>query len=94
MNKYEVVIMFYPNAEEEKRVATFERLKGIIESNGTISNIDEWGLRKLAYEIEYNKEAYYILVEFEATPETIKEFTRVCGISDAVMRQMVVKLDK
>lgn len=94
MNKYEVIVMFYPNLEEEKRVQTFERLKGIIENAGSISNVDEWGMRKLAYEIEYNKEAYYYLVEFEAEAEVIKEFSRVCRISDPVMRHMVVRLDK
>ncbi|RVU55077.1 30S ribosomal protein S6 [Anaerosphaera multitolerans] len=94
MNKYEVIIMFYPDVEEEKRVSVFERLKGILESKGTISNVDEWGLRKLAYEIEYYKEAYYILVEFEADPDAVKEFDRVSKISDSVMRHMVVRLDK
>ncbi|SHH52628.1 SSU ribosomal protein S6P [Anaerosphaera aminiphila DSM 21120] len=94
MNKYEVVMMFYPDAEEEKKVSIFERLKGIIEEKGTILNVDEWGLRKLAYEIEYYKEAYYILVEFEAEPDAVKEFDRVSKISDSIMRHMVVRLDK
>ncbi|WP_036729650.1 30S ribosomal protein S6 [Peptoniphilus mikwangii] len=94
MNKYEAIVMFYPDVEEEKRVSSFERLKGIIEENGTVSNVDEWGMRKLAYEIEYYKEAYYYLVEFEAVPETVKEFDRVSKILDSVMRHMVVRLDK
>ncbi|EFI41874.1 ribosomal protein S6 [Peptoniphilus sp. oral taxon 386 str. F0131] len=94
MNKYEAIVMFYPDVEEERRVSSFERLKGIIEENGTISNVDEWGMRKLAYEIEYYKEAYYYLVEFEAVPETVKEFDRVSKILDSVMRHMVVRLDK
>lgn len=94
MNKYEVVIMFYPEVEEEKRVKTFDRLKSIIEEEGSISNVDEWGMRKLAYEIEYKKEAFYYLVEFEASAQAVKEFDRVAKILDPVMRHMVVRLDK
>lgn len=93
MRKYEAIFMFYPNADEEKKTKNFDRLKGIIEENGKISNIDEWGMRKLAYEIEYNKEAYYVLVEFEAEPESIKELDRVAKIADSVMRHMVIAIE-
>ncbi len=93
MKKYEVTFMFYPNVEEEKRTKNFDRLKGIIEENGKILNIDEWGMRKLAYDIEYNKEAYYTLVEFEADPQSIKELDRVAKILDSVMRHMVIAIE-
>ena len=49
MNKYEAVIMFYPEVEEEKRNASFDRLKKVIEKDGKINNVDEWGMKKLAY---------------------------------------------
>ena len=94
MKKYEAIFMFYPTVEEELRTKNFDRLKGIIEENGSISNIDEWGMRKLAYEIEYNKEAYYVLVEFEAEPESIKELDRVAKILDSVMRHMIIAVEK
>lgn len=93
MNKYEAVIMFYPEVEEEKRNASFERIKNVIEQDGKIDNVDEWGMRKLAYEIEYKKEAYYILYQFEAKPEVIAEINRLAKIMDPVMRQMVIKLE-
>ncbi|WBW50236.1 30S ribosomal protein S6 [Peptoniphilus equinus] len=93
MNKYEVIVMFYPDVEEEKRTKAFDRLQNIINSAGSVKNIDDWGMRKLAYEIEYYKEAYYYLVEFEAQPEIIKEFDRVSGILEPVMRHMVVRLE-
>lgn len=93
MKKYETILMFYPNVEEEIRTKNFDRLKGIIEENGKINNVDEWGMRKLAYDIEYNKEAYYVLVEFEAEPESIKEFDRVAKILDSVMRHMVIAVE-
>ncbi len=56
MNKYEAVIMFYPEVEEEKRNASFDRLKKVIEKDGKIDNVDEWGMRKLAYEIDYKRQ--------------------------------------
>lgn len=86
--------MFYPDVEDEKRKAAFERLQNILANGGNVAKVDEWGMRKLAYEIEYYQEAYYILVEFEAEPAAVKEFDRVAKILDSVMRTMVVRLDK
>ena len=94
MRKYESVIIFYPNLEEEKRVKLLERLKNIIEENGTISNLDEWGNRKLAYLIDDLTEGYYVLVNFESTPEVINELDRVAKISDGVMRHMIIRDEK
>lgn len=93
MNKYEAVIMFYPGVEEEKRNASFERLKKVIEKDGKINNVDEWGMKKLAYEIDYKNEAYYIFVEFETKAEDIAEINRVAKIMDPVMRQMIIKVE-
>ncbi|MGI5948769.1 30S ribosomal protein S6 [Peptoniphilus sp.] len=93
MNKYEAVIMFYPEVEEEKRNASFERIKNAIEKDGKVQNVDEWGMRKLAYEIEYKSEAYYVFVEFETLPEHIVELNRLAKIMDPVMRQMIVKVE-
>lgn len=93
MRKYEAVFIFLPN-EEEKRVQVLERLKSIIESEGTITNIDEWGTRKLAYLIDDIGEGYYVLVNFEGTPETIKELDRVARISDSIMRHMIIREDE
>lgn len=93
MRNYEAIFMFYPDADEEKKVKHFDRLKAIIEDNGKISNIDDWGMRKLAYEIEYYKEASYVLVEFEAETESIKELDRVAKILDTVMRHMIIAVE-
>ena len=93
MNKYEAVIMFYPEVEEEKRNASFDRLKKVIEKDGKINNVDEWGMKKLAYEIDYKNEAYYIFVEFETKAEDIAEINRVAKIMDPVMRQMIIKVE-
>ncbi|NLW21765.1 MAG: 30S ribosomal protein S6 [Tissierellia bacterium] len=94
MRKYEAVFIFVPNLEEEKRNQLFDRLKGVIEADGTINNVDEWGNRKLAYEIKDFTEGYYVIVNFESTPETVDELDRICKISDGMMRHMIIREDE
>ena len=94
MRKYEAVFIFVPNLEEEKRNQLFDRLKGVIEADGTINNVDEWGNRKLAYEIKDFTEGYYVIVNFESTPETVDELNRICKISDGMMRHMIIREDE
>ena len=90
MRKYEAMFIFFPS-EEEKRVQVLERFKGIIEEEGTITSTDEWGIRKLAYLIEDIGEGYYVLINFEGTPEIVKELDRVARISDSIMRHMIIR---
>lgn len=93
MRKYEAVFIFVPSLEEEKRNQLLDRLKGIIESHGSITNVDEWGTRKLAYEINDLTEGYYVILNFETTPETVEELDRIAKISDGIMRHMIVRED-
>ena len=93
MRKYEAMLIFFPSIEEEKRNQLLERFKGIIAADGSISNVDEWGIRKLAYLIEDIGEGYYVLINFEGTPEVVKEIDRVARISDGIMRHMIIKQD-
>lgn len=90
MRKYEAVFIFLPE-EEEKRVQLMERFKTIIEADGTITNVDEWGVRKLAYLIDDIGEGYYVLINMETTPDVITELNRVASISDSVMRTMIIR---
>lgn len=94
MRKYEGVFIFLPNMEEEKRVQLLNRFKGIIEADGSISNVDEWGVRKLAYLIDDIGEGYYVLLNFQGSPEVIKELDRVARISDGIMRHMIVRIEE
>lgn len=94
MRKYEAMFIFSTDVEEEKRNQVLDRLKGIIEVDGSISNVDEWGIRKLAYLINDIGEGYYILMNFEGTPEVVKELDRVSKISDVIMRHMIIKLEE
>lgn len=91
MRKYEGVFIFLPTLEEEKRNQLLDRITGIIEADGSIVNVDEWGVRKLAYLIDDIAEGYYVLINFEATPEVVAEVDRVIKISDSVMRHMIVR---
>lgn len=93
MRKYEAMFIFLPN-EEEKRVNLMERFKGIIEEDGSITNVDEWGIRKLAYEINDIGEGYYVLMNLETTPDVMTELKRIAAISDSIMRSMIIRLDE
>ena len=93
MRKYEGVFIFLPNMEEEKRNQLLDRLKGIIEANGSIANVDEWGVRKLAYLIDDIGEGYYVVMNFEAETDAIDEVNRIAKISDGVMRHMIIRED-
>ena len=91
MRKYEAMLIFYPTAEEEIRERVLERFKGIVEENGSITEVDEWGLRKLAYAIDDLNEGYYVLVNFETEAETVIELERIIKISDSIMRHMIIR---
>ena len=87
--KYEVLYVLNPNLTEEETQAVVEKFKTLIEQNGTIDEMDEWGKRKLAYEINYLTEGYYVLVKFTSGPEFPAELDRILGITDGVIRSLV-----
>ena len=66
--KYEVLYVLNPNLTEEETQAIVEKFKTLIEQNGTVDEMEEWGKRKLAYEINYLTEGYYVLVKFTSGP--------------------------
>lgn len=86
--KYETMIIFDAVLSEEERNASLEKFKELIAANGTIEKVDEWGKRKLAYEIDKKPEGYYVLIDFESKTDFIKELDRVYNITDAIMRTM------
>lgn len=85
-----MIVVFKPNLEEEVRKSGLERLYDAINANGTVGEVDDWGQRKLAYEINYIKEGHYYLVNFEADPTIVKEVERRSHIQDNIIRYMVV----
>ena len=87
--KYEVLYVLNPNLTEEETQGVVEKFKTLIEQNGTIDEMEEWGKRKLAYEINYLSEGYYVLVKFTSGPEFPAELDRILGITDGVIRSLV-----
>ncbi len=91
MKAYELLFIVPSNADEQTRAAIMKRIDTTMASvNGVIDAIDEWGKRKLAYEIDGQAEGEYTLIDFHAEPASIEELNRVLRITDGVMRHMIV----
>ena len=92
MKKYEIMYILKANLEDPKRQEVMDGLHAIITSNdGTIENVNEWGLKEFAYEINDEKKGYYVVVEVTANNEGIKEFDRLARINNNVVRFLIVK---
>ena len=87
--KYEVMYIIDPSVGEEGIATIVEKFKTLIETNGTIDEMEEIGKRKLAYEINYISEGYYVLVKFTSAPEFPAELDRILGITEGVIRSMI-----
>ena len=88
--KYEVMYIINPNFTEEQTAAVVEKFKALVEAHGTLDELEEMGKRKLAYEINYEGEGYYVLYNFESKPDFPMELERVINITDGVLRSIVV----
>mgnify|MGYP003445028106 FL=1 len=91
MSKYETIIVFSLTNGEEAAKELVEKFKALMESNGTLESVDEWGKRRLAYLINDEAEGYYALYNYEANPEFPAELERIAKITDGVLRTLVVK---
>lgn len=83
---YEALYILDPALGEEEITALVEKFKGVVEANGTVSEIDQWGKRRLAYPINDLMEGYYVLMNYESKPEFPAELERVMKITDGVLR--------
>ena len=88
--KYEAVIVFSLKKDEEQIKALTAKFSDLIKANGTLTNIDEWGKRKLAYPINYENDGYYVVYNFTSKTDFPAEFERIVSITDGVLRSMVV----
>jgi len=91
--KYEVLYVIDPAQGEEGIAALVEKFKALVESNGTLTSIDEWGKRRLAYPINDLMEGYYVLMTFDAKPELPAELDRVFKITEGVMRSLITDVE-
>ncbi len=91
---YEVVMIFKPDLGEEATAALVEKFKALAEQHGTVTEVDEWGKRHLAYPIDDITEGYYVLMTFTADAAFPAELDRVLRINDSVMRSLIVCKDE
>ena len=91
---YEAMYILKPDLSEEQIAALVERFKAVVEANGTVSEVSEWGKRRLAYPIDDLLEGYYVLMTFTAAAAVPAELDRIFRITDGVMRSMIVCKDE
>ncbi len=92
MNKYELAVVVNAKIEDDARAAVIEKVQGYITRfGGTITNVDEWGKRRLAYEIQKMREGYYYFITFEADTTAPAEIESRLRITDNVIRFLCVR---
>lgn len=95
MNKYELAVVVNAKIEDDARTATIEKVKELIARfGGEVTNVDDWGKRKLAYEINKQKEGFYYFIQFNAETSTPAEVESRLRITETVLRYLIVRLDE
>ena len=90
MNKYELAVVVSAKIEDDERAAVVDKCKALVERfGGNITEVDEWGKKKLAYEIDDQTEGYYVLYTFTSAPDFPAELDRVLKITEGVMRSLI-----
>jgi small subunit ribosomal protein S6 len=93
MRKYETIFILDPDLEEEQSQSVIEKIKGIItQTNGEILKVEDWGKRKLAYEVKKKSKGHYILIHFSGSPTLLSELERNFRVMDAVIKYQSVRL--
>ena len=88
--KYEAMVVFSLKNGEEQVQSLVTKFTDLIKANGELVNVDDWGKRKLAYEINYEADGYYVVYTFSSKTDFPAEFERIINITDGVLRSMVV----
>ncbi len=95
MNKYELALIVSAKLDDDARNAVVEKAKGYITRyEGIIGEADEWGKKRLAYEIQHEREGFYYFIPFEAAPTAPAEIERHVRIMDGVLRYLIVRADE
>ena len=87
---YEAMYILDPSLNEEAVAALVAKFKAVVEANGTVSEVDEWGKRRLAYPINDEEEGVYTVIDFTSEPSFPAELDRVYKITEGVMRSLIV----
>ena len=94
MNKYELVLVVNAKIEDDARAAVVEKAKAYVTRfGGTVTEVEDWGKKKLAYEIQHMKEGFYYFIQFEADATCPAELEKRVRIMDNVLRYLVVRKD-
>jgi small subunit ribosomal protein S6 len=94
VKNYELAIVLFSTLSEEEKLGTLEKVKDlIIRFEGEITNVDDWGKRKLAYEIDKQREGFYYFIQFKAQTSTPAEIESRIRIMEPVLRYLIVSLD-
>jgi small subunit ribosomal protein S6 len=95
MNKYELALVVNARIDDEERAKVLEKVQGYVTRfGGTISKVDEWGKRRLAYEIQKMREGFYYFIQFESESDAPIEIERRLRIMDNVLRYLIVRRDE
>jgi len=94
MAKYETMLVTTATLDEEASAALVGKFKSLIEANGTIDSVDEWGKRRLAYPINDETEGVYTVIKFTSGPEFPAELDRVYKITEGVLRNIIIAEDE
>ena len=92
--KYESIYIINPNLSEEDTAAIVQKFKTLAENHGTLGEVEEWGKRRLAYEINKLTDGYYVLMNFESKPDFPAELERVYSITEGVIRWLTICKDQ
>jgi small subunit ribosomal protein S6 len=94
MRRYELMLLFRPDLEDDKLQSAVEKVtRAIVNAGGTLTKVSPWGKRRLAYEIQHFREASYFLLHFDIAPSQIRELERGLLISEEVLRHLVTVLE-
>ncbi len=91
---YETIMVISTKLDEEATKAMIEKFTKLIEKNGVVDSVEEWGKRRLAYEIQKETEGYYVLINFQSETDFIKELDRIYNITDGLLRSLTVKKEQ
>ena len=92
--KYEILYIIDATIEEEQRIALVEKFKAMVEEEGSLTEIDEWGKRRLASPINDMTEGYYVLMTCECKPELPAELDRVFKITEGILRSLITCVEE
>jgi len=92
MNAYEMLYIIGSDVKEDAREAVIKKFEAAVtNAGGTVEKTDKWGMKKLAYPINFKNDGFYVLMSFQSAPTLLKELERLAGITNEIVRRMITK---